>query len=235
MTRAIDAPGLIELIRDETSRIADVVEQGGCDARVTHCGDWRVGDVVRHLGLIHRWAAEIVRTGMPAERLASAPDQDDSLAAWLQEGAEELRSALMEVSPDAACWTFGRSPGKAGFWTRRQALETSLHRFDVEHAIGLDPSIPTDLAVDGISDVVDFMFPRQVELGRADPLPGGVVLEATDVLQKWCLQEGQTRGARLAGPAAALLLSLWKRPHGGVSRTGDPAVLAALEVATITP
>lgn len=234
LTDAIEVPALVAQIHADTNRIASALERSGAVARVAHCGEWCVGDVVRHLGVIHRWAAKVVRTRLPAERGASAPDQDVALADWLREGAEGLCSALTEVPPGTKCWTFGGPPGKAGFWARRQALETAVHRFDVEHAVGLDARITTELAVDGISEVVDFMFPRQIELGRANPLPGRVVLTATDAPAEWVFGDPGPE-AQVSGVASALLLMLWKRPHSSLTREGHESTLAALDATAVTP
>lgn len=224
----------IARIRDDSSAIAGVVEHFGTEAPVAHCGDWHVGDVVRHLGTIHRWATEIVRSGQPAERTGAAPD-NAGLAGWLRAGADELCSVLAATPADGNCWTFGRPPGKAGFWVQRQMLETVVHRFDVEHAVGLATPIPTQLALDGIAEVVEFLFPRQVELGRATELRGRVTFTARDVSADWSVGEGNGGEAEVSGTASALFLMLWKRPHPQVGRSGDAALLSSLDRTALTP
>lgn len=235
LTETIEVTELVGHIRGDTERIAVAVERSGTEAPVAHCGDWRVGDVARHLGVIHRWAAEVVRSGRRVERRGDRPDVDAALPEWLREGADELCSALAKVRPERECWTFGGPPGKAGFWAIRQSLETVIHRFDVEHAVGLDTGISTDLAVAGISEVVDFLFPRQIVLGRANPFPGRVALTATDVPAQWGLGAPSVYEAEVSGPASALLLMLWKRPHSPLTRDGDDSTLAALDSTALTP
>ncbi len=109
-----------------------------------------------------------------------------------------------------------------------------MHRFDVEYAAGLDANTRTDLAVEGISEVVDFLFPRQIELGRANPLPGRIVLTATDAPEEWVLGDSGPE-AQVSGTAGGLLLMLWKRPHPSLTREGDGAALASLDSTAVTP
>jgi len=42
-------------------------------------------------------------------------------------------NALKGADPDSNCWTFGL-PRSRLFWFRRQALETAVHAWDVQHA-----------------------------------------------------------------------------------------------------
>ena len=41
-----------------------------------------------------------------------------------------------------------------GFWYRRMALETVVHRVDVETGFGVPRAVNAELAVDGIDEVV---------------------------------------------------------------------------------
>ena len=45
-----------------------------------------------------------------------------------------------------------------GFWLRRMAHETSIHRRDVESAVGAETPVAPDLAVDGIDEVLALML-----------------------------------------------------------------------------
>ena len=45
-----------------------------------------------------------------------------------------------------------------------------MHLWDAEHALGLAQPIEPDLAWDGVAEVVDILYPRQVRLGRTTPL-----------------------------------------------------------------
>jgi uncharacterized protein (TIGR03083 family) len=183
-------------------------------APVPSCPGWTVADLVRHHGAVLRWAAEIVRTGGAADDGHRGPDDVDELAGWYAEGAARLVDVLRRTDPQRDCWTFGRPPAKAWFWTRRQALEAAIHRWDAQRAAGVTDGFPDEVAAAGISEVVDDLFPRQVALGRCAPLSRPVELVATELDRTWTLGGDAPRppgDARVTGPAGALFLLLWRR------------------------
>jgi len=235
LTSGIDHRARIARIREDTAGIAVAIDRFGTSAPVSHCGEWCVGDVVTHLGAVHRWATGIVQTGVPSRRLDTAPETGVELGEWLRQGADDLCAALERVAPETECWTFGGPPAEAGFWARRQMLETSIHRFDIESSVGVPTSISSEVAAEGINEVVDVLFPRQVELGRAVSLPGQVALLATDAEGRWVLGEPSAARAEISGPVVSLFLMLWKRPYPEMTREGDASVLAAAETTALTP
>ena len=70
-------------------------------------------------------------------------------------------------------------------------------------------------------------YPRQLRLGRTEPLAGTLRLSATDA-GSVDLGEGQPLLA-MRGTAAELLLTLWKR------RPADDPAIAELLAAAVTP
>ena len=166
---------------------------------------------------MHRWATQIVETGEPAGERDEhgGPDDVAALAGWYAEGAARLLEVLARTDPERACWTFGRPPGIAGFWTRRQAMEAAIHRWDAQDAVDAAGGFPAETATAGITEVVDDLFPRQIELGRTAPLSVPVTLRAADLDRSWGLPSDRLVSpdmvAELAGPAESLLLLLWRR------------------------
>ena len=190
-------------LADDTAAIAALVRACDLDAAVPSCPGWTVADVVRHLGQIHRWATTVVGTGESATREdPPVTDTADQLADWFADGAARLHDVLRATDPDTECWTFGFPPARAGFWRRRQAVETALHRWDIETALNRASTIPTDLAEAGIDEVIDFLYPRQVALGRTPPLDTPLARSAST-------------------PATEYFLALWAR--GDRERCGLPA------------
>ena len=101
------------------------------------------------------------------------------------------------LDPEAPAWNLAPQPKKAGFWPRRMAHETAVHRWDAQLAIAAGEPIEAKLAADGVSEVLDTWLPA----GRRH-LPGqwhGVVqLTARRTpAQEWYL--------RLRGEGVALL------------------------------
>ena len=70
--------------------------------------------------------------------------------------------------------------------------------------------VAADLAADGVDEVARMFYPRQVRLGRREPVPAPVLLRCTDVGCDVLLGDGEPV-AVVAATAEALLLLLWGR------------------------
>lgn len=201
-------------LRADCDAILDLLGRGALDSPVAACPGWTVRELVEHLGSVHRWATAIVRSGeaQPEKEQAAA-----DLRPWFGEGAEDLLAVLSAADPAEPCWSFTSGRTK-GFWVRRQALETVVHRWDAERAVGEPGLIDPALASDGVTEVVDLMTPRQVRLERIPPLPYAVELRAVDTGATWVLGAGPVE-ASVTAAAEVLLLLLWHRVD-----PGDPRV-----------
>jgi uncharacterized protein (TIGR03083 family) len=62
-----------------------------------------------------------------------------------------LADALATAGPDLALWSW-TPDATSGFWARRQAHETAIHRYDAQLATGRTEPIEHALAVDGIDE-----------------------------------------------------------------------------------
>ena len=216
---------------------------GGLAVRVPWVPAWTAGDLVGHLGAVHRWATGILRAGStarpgPAGRFT--PPHDD-LAGWYALGLTELVATLRTVDPGAPAWHMSPAASRtARDWSRRQAHEHVVHRLDLEVAAGV-PHEPVDpvLAADGVDELLGLVLPRWQ---HAPPLATGlarVLVTATDVDRSWLVEVADgsvrtTEGAAgrpgdttLSGTAEQLLRRLWGRP-ADVAVTGDPAAEALL-------
>ena len=242
MTAAADL--LLDQLRLDVDAIGRVLTRAP-GAAVTHCPGWSVADLVRHHGDVHRWATAIVATGRPDDVEHGGPEDPALLAEWYAEGAAALLEVLVSTDPERECWTFGRPPGRAWFWTRRQALEAAVHRWDAEAAVGTPAPLPDPVADAGITEVAEDLYPRQVALGRTPPLPAPLSLTAIDSGRTWTIAgDGSTAagapaaGATVGGPAERLLLLLWRRvalDDTSLEVSGPPAVLAAVRGACFAP
>ena len=76
----------IEYVSAEGDRFADAAEQGDLDVAIAPCGDWDMRALVRHLGLIHLWAAGHV--AFPTDDFLDADDIPDMARYWPELGAE---------------------------------------------------------------------------------------------------------------------------------------------------
>lgn len=219
----------LPLLRTATERFAIVLDDGDLDAPVPSCPGWTLADLAAHVGGVHAWATHAIVHGTPEGEEPPAPPT--GLADWYRGHAAHLVDALSARPADAPAWTFGPEPRTAAFWRRRQVHEVSMHTWDAlasQGAVGLlDPA----LAWDGVDEVATMFYPRQVRLGRTEPLPGTLRLSATDLARTIDLGEGPVH--EVAAPAADLLLLLWHRADPASYGVGPEAT--ALLGYAVTP
>jgi uncharacterized protein (TIGR03083 family) len=152
-----------------------------------------------------------------------------------------LTAVLRDADPAAPAWSWG-TDGTAGFWARRMAHETAVHRWDAESATGNQTPIPAALAVDGIDERLENLVPSMEfnEAGAAVMTGAGesIHLHATDVDGEWLLRftpdgfefarEHAKGDLAVRGAASDLLLVLiGRRGLDGLEVFGDPGVLEA--------
>lgn len=235
----MESAALLGAIRREAEALITAAEPD-MGAQVRSCPGWSVGTVVSHIGRVHRWATGIVAAaGDPPPGFPPRPDTPVDRA-WFHDGVGALCTELESAGPDRPVWTF-LGPGQTRFWFRRQALETAVHRWDVEDARSHAAPIETELALAGIDEIFDMHLPRR--LAGADPpaLPASSLhLHATDDAHGEWIIAGDDQGALLVGhgheradvalraSASELLLWSWgRRPIDGLEILGDRAAAAA--------
>ncbi|WP_461036998.1 maleylpyruvate isomerase family mycothiol-dependent enzyme [Streptomyces mayteni] len=194
---------------------------GDLAAPVEHCGDWTLLDLADHLGRDNIWAVAAVVERRGDYESIPAPRERAELVAWFAKGSDVLLRTL-EADPDTPAWTF-RPPHTVGFWQRRRALETLVHRWDAERALGIPGPLDPDLVADGIAEVFDTMAPRMIDRGRATYPDSALRVAATDTGGTWTYGPGAPV-ATLSGPAEDLFLLLWgrlPRDSAGFTWEGD--------------
>jgi uncharacterized protein (TIGR03083 family) len=238
---AIDNIGVVAA---ESARIVAALDAAR-DALIPWSDDWTVAACARHIGAAHHVVAEVVRD-RPTADFSSFESLDipgleaDGLGDWVAEGTAALVSVLSETAPDAECWSWWPPGTTAGFWQRRMAQETLVHRWDVELGSGIsgEPMNP-DVAADGVDEYLDVFagMTRQLFTAPAGP---SFHLHATDTEGEWLIElpaEGERVVTRehakgdvaLRGPAEGLLLLAWGRvapEAAGVEVIGDATAFA---------
>lgn len=230
----MDSAGFIDALRDEGAALARAAERG-LDAAVPACPGWTVAELVRHTGVVHQMRIKLVRDQLQQRPVPpDAPADDAELIAWFTDGVTELAGLLERTDPATKVWSFYPPGGTVGWWRRRMAHETAVHRVDAEAAHGAPRPVDAALAADGVDEVLEvFVGPRSKAVGG-----GGETLHlhATDTDGEWLLRlhpdrlevtRGHAKGdAAARGTASDLLLWLWGR--GGADRLevfGDAALL----------
>ena len=203
----MDSASLLDHLRHELDAFRACLE-GDLSAPVEHCCDWTLRDLAEHLGRGNLWAAVAVTEKHGDHRSPAAPEEPAALARWFDETSATLLDVL-DTDPSARAWTF-HPPNTVGFWQRRRCLETLVHRWDAENALGAVRPFDAGLAGEGVAEVLDTMAPRQVARGRATPPERAVSLHATNTGASWTYGPG-TPVAALSATAENLLLMLWGR------------------------
>lgn len=225
--------------------LAAAVRAGPADARVRACPDWDLAALGRHMGFIHRWAALAASTGAAPDTslIDPAPGTTGELAVWIEQGTIDLVATLEALDPDAPTWHPFPVPRTGAVWPRRQAQETSVHRWDAQDAVGVAEPIEELLAADGVGEYVEVMLPRMLERGAVSlpARPGRVELRVEGGPSWWVeavdgvlASSSSTAGsathdpdAVLIGGAEDLLLVLWGRREPDVLVVDGDAELAA--------
>lgn len=214
------------LLRSETDRFASLIDGADLSVPLTFCPGWTLGDLTVHLAGVYRWAAHAVVEGDPHLQPAPIEPADPGVRAWYRRQAAHLTEALAATPADAPVWTFDDHDSTAGFWRRRQVHETVIHLWDAQHALGeLEPIDPA-LAWDGVLEVKDILYPRQLRLGRVEPLAPAVRLVATDVGADMTIGDGEAVVIR--EDAEVLVRLLWHRvdPERELTEPRAAALLA---------
>jgi uncharacterized protein (TIGR03083 family) len=233
-------------LRDSSARLADVVAGADEAIRIPTCPEWSLRQLTAHVGRAHRWAGEMVnRRATEMISFREAPDgrlPDDPAArpGWVTAGADGLIEAVRQAGAEPV-WSF-RGPLPARFWLRRMTHETAVHAADAELAVGRKPTLPGDLAADGIDEWLEMVSGDGGEQGP--PLAEGATMhlhatgEGLDGTGEWLISRtpsglavraGHAKAdVAVRGPAGALLLVLMRRlsqDEPGIEVLGDRTVL----------
>lgn len=234
---AVEFNRYLDLLRADARRLTSVALRG-LDAPVPSCPGWTVDDVVRHVSLVYLHKIECMR--LQASPDPWPPDLSHREPIALMEGAlDELVEELDHRGPAALSYTWYGPDQTVGFWYRRMAQETAVHRVDVEQAHEVITPIDTELATDGIDEVLTIMLAGDWSDEPVDDAAGGSVrvdaggrtwrigLDRTEVTCD--AGAGHSAGATVAGEPSDMLLWLWGRaPIDRLTVGGDRDTVTAL-------
>ncbi len=167
--------------------------EAGLDADAPCCPDWTVGDVVAHTGMVHRQKLRIL-----SDRLTENPEIEEApveaLLEWYRDGLEQLIEALRTTPPETPVFSWWSPDQTAGFWYRRMAHETLIHRVDAEQALGSVSPIDGPLAADGIDEVLTKYVGGYPTWGSFVPDGTTARIVCTDQSGRWDLRFGGFSG-----------------------------------------
>lgn len=220
------------------------VAAGALEADVASCPGWDVSQLLVHVGQVYNFigsALDVVGTDeRPSPPAIDVPDGDARIA-WLGDLHAGLSAKLRDTDPDAPAWNWAGT-GTAGFFHRRMAHETMVHRWDAEQAAGAPSDLDSDLAADGVDEALFVGMQHSTNPDKDFAYPtGSLHLHRTDGEGEWLVKneagalvvtlEHAKGDAAVRGGGADLLLWIWGR-GGEVEIFGDEAVAAAWAEAT---
>ncbi len=233
---AMERPSYIASVQADADRLVSVAA-GALDRPVPSCPGWSVERLVGHLGRTHRWVTSWVTRGSGTE-IEPAPE-GDAVRDWCRAGTSGLVTALAAAPAEGEVQSWA-GPRPAGFWHRRMAIETALHRWDGEEAVepGSGAPVAAPLAVDAIDELFTVVVPWRgigdlgtpawtMHLHATDPdLAGGewlIGLGEAGVT----LEHAHAKGdVAVRASASDLLLLLWNRVDAGRAEVfGDAELL----------
>ncbi|WP_158846931.1 maleylpyruvate isomerase family mycothiol-dependent enzyme [Saccharothrix deserti] len=241
----MDHADFVKHLRNEYAALRAAAVAAGPDAEVPTCPGWSVKDLVDHLGRTHSWALRALHTAADADRPRpdERPSDWDELLGWWDAKFTELADTLAGSTSNTPAWSF-IGPKTFGFWSRRQAHETAIHRLDAEHALhgaGV-PSLLFDVefAADGIDEYLTRMLVRAAQRKPIERA-GRVLFHAADAGRAWEVRltpgeppqvgpitdSATDEDATVAGTADAVYRAVWGRPSGAIT-SGDRSLLDGL-------
>jgi uncharacterized protein (TIGR03083 family) len=213
-------------------------------APVPSCPGWTVADLTRHVGEVYLHKTLAIREGDEPEPWPPPELAGEDPLGLLDRAHAGLLAEFAAHKPEDPAGSWYALDPTVGFWIRRMAQETVIHRIDAELGTRQPVApVPDDLAVDGIDELLKVFVAYSV--GRwgdafADILagsPGRTFTVRTDGAA-WLVRTGPglfavddgagdgAPDATVSGPPAAVLRWLWNREapgeQGGVTVEGAP-------------
>ena len=235
--RPVDYATYVESVSADGRRLADAAG-GNLSMPVPSCPGWTVRDVVSHV-------AEVYEHKITCTTLQRAPDPwppewpaDRDPIEWLRDAHERLLEMFARSTPTTPSATWWPPDQTVGFWARRMAQETAVHRVDAESAIGAPAPVDTELATDGVDEILLRMLAGDWSDEPDDGAKGQrVTVSAAGRTWRVSLEresvgvseDGGAAEAALEGDPSDVLLWLWGRaPDERVQRSGDEHAIRLL-------
>lgn len=230
------------LLADDYARLRELAEQAFTEL-IPACPGWLGEDLIRHTALIYLRKAETIRTGSkPHGKWIPEELSQASAVTLLEEGYGRLIEQFDAHSIDDPAESWLQEDQTLRFWIRRLTHETSIHRCDIEAALGAVTPIDEDLAVDGIDEILTVMLRR----GTVDESASGATVTIESGGKTWSAtlnatgvavsrEKNASSTAGVSGTPNDVLLWMWGRgllPHD--SKDSAPAAELRMRLAAAT-
>lgn len=124
-------------------------------APVPGCPGWTLDDLVRHVARVYLHKVENIRQHRDPEPWPPPGVETEPLLGLLDRAHAALIAEFDQRPPEEQVYGWYGPDQTVGFWIRRMAQETVIHRVDAEQAAGQAVApVPDDLAEDGIDEIL---------------------------------------------------------------------------------
>lgn len=210
---------------------------------VPACPGLNIGETVRHVGSGFRLALEWIRLGEEPTAWQRNPVEGQDVFDFVLASASALLDEISDHDPEDPCATWWPQQPNYGFWCRRFAHETTVHRMDVQAAAGLtvDP-VADEVSLDGIDEVLTLWFSHKLDvLGVRGTREGSVAIRAGEEVwlarcgptgaSAWSVSpdEADIADAEVSADPMTMYRWLWGRlPDSMVNPVGDHDAIAQM-------
>ena len=161
----VDHGRLLTALGIEGRILGQAVHAAAPETPVPTCPGWTIGEVIRHVGSQYRVVLRWLRDGRRPDDWQRDPAPGEPVHRYFEVGLADLLDELAAHDPAEHADTWWPADPTYGFWRRRMVHETVVHRIDIEQAAGVAaPTVPEDLAVDGIDEVLTLWFAHKLPL-----------------------------------------------------------------------
>jgi uncharacterized protein (TIGR03083 family) len=237
---------LRECLASDFARLREMAATEDLTRPVPTCPGWTLSDLVRHVATVYLHKVECMRQGVNPQPWPPADVEVEEPLALLDRSYAALAAEFDTRAPESPAFTWYAPDQTVGFWIRRMAQETVIHRVDAELAAGAEPvPIPDDLALDGVDEFLiafvefgtrswpeDFHDLLATADGRSvllDAAGTGWLVRPTPDFVEVRVSDLDGASATVSGKPTELLLWSWNRvDDSAVTITGDPRLVADL-------
>lgn len=242
VTPLVDYARLLDVLDIEGERLATSATGTDPELEVPHLPGMRVGEVVRHVGSVYRMVVSWLRDGERPTRWQREPDDGQTVVDYLRVGLREVYDELAAHDPLDGCPTWWPAHQNYGFWCRRLAHETTVHRADLQLAVVRMTvgDIARDFALDGVDEILSLWFTHRLGvLGVSDVTPGRVAIQTgarrwiaritPTGTSAWRAEPNEQADATVSSDPSGMYLWLWgRRPGAHVQESGSPELVHQL-------
>ncbi len=235
---------LLEVLEVEGQLMASAALGADPNLPVRFAEGMTLGETVRHVGSVYRMVVAWLRAEAQPTRWQRAPVPGQSLVEYLRAGHREILTELSAHDPAEGAPTWWPLDQTYGFWYRRLAHESAVHRIDVQQAAATMTvgaySIDDEIAYDGVDEILSLWFTHRLGvLGVTNSWTGRVAVVAgrrrwiaqiaATGTASWPAEPGEPADASVSSDPAGMYLWLWgRRSSGTATPDGDHAGVSQL-------